>query len=95
MPRQARLDAPGPVYHVMIRGIGWSPIFKEDQDRHDFISRAGILARETGTRVRAEISYHFSHEFGISKTEIARQLGECTSVIAKTIQKIEVEGSKC
>jgi hypothetical protein len=51
MPPQARLDAPGTLHHVMIRGIEWSPIFKDDQDRHDFISRAGILAQETGTRI--------------------------------------------
>jgi len=38
MPRQARLDAPGTLHHVMIRGIERSPIFKDDQDRKDFIS---------------------------------------------------------
>ena len=53
MPRQARLDAPGTLHHVMIRGIERSPIFRDDQDRHDFVSRAGILAQETGTRILA------------------------------------------
>jgi len=53
MPRQARLDAPGTLHHVMIRGIERSPIFKDDQDREDFISRMGILAQETGTRILA------------------------------------------
>jgi hypothetical protein len=33
---------------VMIRGIERSPIFKDDQDRQDFVSRTGILAQETG-----------------------------------------------
>ena len=50
MPRQARLDAPGTLHHVMIRGIERSPIFEADRDRQDFISRIGILAQETGTR---------------------------------------------
>ena len=53
MPRQARLDAPGTLYHVMIRGIERSPIFKDGQDRQDFVSRTGILAQETGTKILA------------------------------------------
>ncbi len=53
MPRQARLDAPGTLHHVRIRGIGRSSIFEDDQDRHDFVSRLGILVRETGTRIVA------------------------------------------
>ena len=53
MPRQARLDAPGTLHHVMIRGIERSPIFKDDQDRQDFVSRMGMLAQETGTKILA------------------------------------------
>jgi REP element-mobilizing transposase RayT len=51
MPRQARLDAPGTLHHVMIRGIERSLIFKDDQDRQDFTSRMGRLAKETRTRI--------------------------------------------
>jgi putative transposase len=53
MPRQARLDAPGTLHHVMIRGIERSPIFKDEQDQQDFVSRTGILAQETGTKILA------------------------------------------
>ena len=53
MPRQARLDAPGTLHHVMIRGIERSPIFKDDQDREDFISRMGMLVQQTGTKILA------------------------------------------
>ncbi len=53
MPRHARLDAPGTLHHVMIRGIEKSPIFKDDQDRQEFTSRMGRLAQETGTRILA------------------------------------------
>jgi len=74
MPRQARLDAPGTLHHVMIRGIERSPIFKDDQDRQDFISRMGMLAQETGTKILAWalMSNHvhllfFSGPSGISK----------------------------
>ena len=53
MPRQARLDAPGTLHHVMIRGIEGAPIFKDDQDRQDFISRIGKVAQETETKILA------------------------------------------
>ena len=33
MPRQARLDAPGVLQHVMARGIERRKIFKDDKDR--------------------------------------------------------------
>jgi hypothetical protein len=56
--------------------------------------RMGVRTRKH-SRVRAEISYHLSHEFGVSKAEIARQLGVCTSAIAKAIQNIEGKGNKC
>ncbi len=31
MPRQARLDAPGALHHIMVRGINKSVIFADDQ----------------------------------------------------------------
>jgi hypothetical protein len=34
MPRQARLDAPGTLHHVMVRGIEGCPIFLNDQGRY-------------------------------------------------------------
>ena len=43
MPRQARLDAPGALHHVMIQGIERSPIFEADRDGQDFILRIGML----------------------------------------------------
>ncbi|NWF92322.1 MAG: transposase [Syntrophaceae bacterium] len=53
MPWQARLDAPGTLHHVMIRGIERFSIFKDDRDQKDFIFRMGMLAQETGTRIVA------------------------------------------
>ena len=43
MPRTARLDAPGVLHHVMIRGIEKTKIFKNDKDREDFIERLANL----------------------------------------------------
>ena len=44
MPRQARLDAPGVLHHVMARGIEQRKIFRDDRDRQDFVTRlAGLV----------------------------------------------------
>jgi len=56
--------------------------------------RMGVRTRRY-SRVRAKISYYLSHGFGVSRAEIARQLGVCTSAIAKAIQSMEGTGNKC
>jgi len=43
MPRQARLDAPGILHHIMIRGIERRNIFVNDRDRKDFLERLSKL----------------------------------------------------
>ncbi|MBN2032429.1 MAG: transposase [Deltaproteobacteria bacterium] len=53
MPRKARLDAPGVLHHVIIRGIERREIFRNDKDREDFIERLEILCPETKTRCYA------------------------------------------
>lgn len=49
MPRQARIDAPGVLHHVIIRGIERREIFRDDKDRDNFIGRLETLLGETGT----------------------------------------------
>jgi REP element-mobilizing transposase RayT len=49
MPRKARLDAPGAVHHIIIRGIERRQIFRNDFDRADLIKRLGRLLSETRT----------------------------------------------
>jgi hypothetical protein len=64
MPRQARLDAPGTLHHVIIRGIERKGIVKDDHDRQDFVYRMGTIALETGTLIYAwtyAISYNHRH----------------------------------
>ena len=53
MPRQARLDAPGTLHHVMIRGIERANIFQDDKDREHFLSRVGEIVKATGTQILA------------------------------------------
>ena len=49
MPRTARLDAPGGLHHLMIRGIERSTIFQDDRDRDHFLDRLGSLLVESAT----------------------------------------------
>ena len=53
MPRTARLDAPGVLHHVMIRGIERRNIFRNNKDRDDFIGRLGMLCPGTQTKAYA------------------------------------------
>jgi len=53
MPRQARLDVPGTLHHVIIRGIEKRKIVDDDRDRQEFVSRLGKIATETNTPIYA------------------------------------------
>ena len=74
MPRLARLDAPGVLHHIMIRGIERRKIFRSNKDRDDFIERLSIILPESNTYCYAwallSNHAHFlfrSGEAGISK----------------------------
>jgi len=53
MPRQARLDAPGTLHHVILRGLERGAIVKDDGDRAAFVARLGAVAQATGTALYA------------------------------------------
>jgi REP element-mobilizing transposase RayT len=53
MPRQARLDSPGTLRHVMIRGVGGRNIVDDERDRSDFVRRLGEISTASGTAVYA------------------------------------------
>lgn len=53
MPRTARLDTPGLLHHIMIRGIERRKIFNDDKDRENIIERLSILLPETRTQCYA------------------------------------------
>ena len=53
MPRQARLDAPGVLHHVMVRGIERTALFRDDRDRVDFVARLARLTAAGAWRVYA------------------------------------------
>jgi putative transposase len=60
MPRQARIDAPGALHHIIVRGIERRKIFNDDKDRYDFLSRLGDILEQsqTGCYAWAQISNH-------------------------------------
>jgi REP element-mobilizing transposase RayT len=49
MPRKTRIDAPGALHHIIVRGIERKKIFKDDIDRAKFLDRFGALLSDTKT----------------------------------------------
>jgi len=79
MPRQARLDAPGALHHIMIRGIERRKIFFNDRDREDFLERLSTLLPQTQTACYAWVLLpnhaHFLFRTGVvSLASIMRRL---------------------
>ena len=53
MPRQARIDAPGALQHIIVRGIESKRIFFDDQDCDNFVDRLGAVLPESSARCYA------------------------------------------
>jgi putative transposase len=53
MPRKARIDAPGALHHIIIRGIAKRKIFEDDKDRNQFIKRLDDILTEAQTPIYA------------------------------------------
>ena len=48
MPRQGRIDIIGCIYHIIIRGINGEIIFRDNEDRLEFIKRLSEAIKSTG-----------------------------------------------
>jgi putative transposase len=53
MPRGPRLDAPGVLHHVVVRGLERRVLFRDDRDRADFLGRVAALAASGAWTVSA------------------------------------------
>ncbi|MBP1714300.1 MAG: transposase [Deltaproteobacteria bacterium] len=53
MPRQARLDAPGTLHHIIARTIDGVLLFRNRKDREIFLSRLPPLLKTTGAKILA------------------------------------------
>ncbi len=49
MPRKARIDAPGALHHIIVRGIERRKIFKDNADRQSFVERLGDILSDSQT----------------------------------------------
>ena len=49
MPRQSRIDAPGALHHIMVRGIERRKIFRDNKDKDNFAERLGDIIKDTST----------------------------------------------
>jgi putative transposase len=49
MPRKARIDAPGALHHIILRGTERSAIFQDDTDRENFLTCLDRLLIESST----------------------------------------------
>ncbi len=67
MPRLSRIDAPGALHHIIIRGIERQAIFKDRIDRANFFKRLGTVLSETDTPCYAWVLMH-NHVHMLLKT---------------------------
>jgi len=79
MPRLARLDAPGVLHHVMIRGIERRKIYRDNKDREDFIERLSRLLPETetacyGWSIMANHAHFLFRSGGVGLATLMRRL---------------------
>ena len=81
MPRQARLDMPGTLHHVMGRGLERRRIADDDRDRGDLVGRMGGLALETGTSIYAWalMPNHFHILLASGRSGLSRYMGRFLS----------------
>ena len=64
MPRKARIDAPGALHHIIVRGIERKTIFKDSIDYSNIIDRSALKAlRSKSLRIMGDERILGSSEF--------------------------------
>jgi chromosomal replication initiation ATPase DnaA len=64
MPRHARIDAPGALHHIIIRGIERTALFKDNADRTNFLERLGrIISDDFVERVLKEADEQLEEKY--------------------------------
>ena len=74
MPRQARIDVPGMLHHVMARGIEGRKIFLDDMDRKYFLKQLSEIVLDNGAEIYgwALMPNHFHLLIESGKAGLAR-----------------------
>jgi len=69
MSCNARIDAPGALHHIIVRGIERRKIFNDDVDRINFLDRLGKVLSETQNPYKMFcIGFDFQPLFMLSST---------------------------
>ena len=98
MPRFARLDAPGALHHIIIRGIERRKIFRDDQDKDNLTDRLAILLPETKTSCYAWalMSNHAHFLFRGGKAGISTLMCRLlTGYVQKVAEKFRLKSGIC
>ena len=94
MAWKSRIDAPGALHHIIVRGIERRSIFVDAQDYEIFLDRLGnILSgeiksqsrRRAVVRSRAVISIVAIKQMGFSGADVARVLNITPSAVSKLV----------
>jgi putative transposase len=74
MPRKARIDIPGLLQYVIVRGIEKWNLFLDEKDRKSFVDRFSSLLEETGTDCFAWslLNNHFHQLICCNRIELTR-----------------------
>jgi putative transposase len=89
MPRLARLDAPGILHHVIIRGIERRNIFKDNRDRGNLLKRMEVLLPKTQTACYAWslLSNHAHFIFRTGTSPLSNLMGRLLTGYAVTFNR--------
>jgi len=91
MPRQPRLDAPGTLHHVIGRGIEGTAIFRNEEDKRNFLSRVAEFCQAgfwmVYARGRCLICQLEVGRKGYPAVEVARFLGVTTSAVVRATHR--------
>ncbi|OEU67630.1 MAG: hypothetical protein BBJ57_10730 [Desulfobacterales bacterium PC51MH44] len=70
MPRKSRIDAPGALHHIIVRGIERKTIFKDDADKDNFLERLKNILTDSNT----SCFVWASRELGMSMVQLSKRL---------------------
>ncbi|MFZ0728192.1 MAG: hypothetical protein WAO07_04910 [Desulfobacterales bacterium] len=94
MARKSRIDAPGALHHIIIRGIERRSIFADARDYQNFLKRLGnILTDEIKSQSRRRavaysrviISIVAIEQMGFSGLDVAKTLNITPSAVSKLV----------
>ncbi len=80
MPRQTKIDLPGLLHHVIIRGIEQREIFKEKENYQDFLLRLQNSLEDCGVSRLCRSGEEIFKENGGTVEEILKQVNKLNNV---------------